>query len=385
MKLPWTLTLLAMLVSITLMATEKERPFSNNINSNVIDSWSSYAEDDLESRVKSIDLPFTPRITGHVKSQIKHYVTNGYRDTERMLGRSLHYFPVFEHYLKKYNLPYELKYLPMVESRLNARAKSLVGASGLWQFIPATGRAYGLTINSTVDERLDPHKSSEAAAKMLSALYEEFQDWSLVLAAYNCGPARVKKAIRLGGCRNFWDINRYLPRETQKYVPRFIAAAYIANYYTYHQIDPVVPSAMKSDVRTFRVHNYMRFKDISYVSGVKISTLAYLNPGFLGGVIPKSKAGHLINLPASAAPAFREFLEERVAKASTSDMNYEVPEGTMKSLHKVRAGENLESLARLCKCNIKEIMLWNNLNDETIVVHQELVLYLPKEALFYRP
>jgi membrane-bound lytic murein transglycosylase D len=384
MKIPWTL--IAIMVGTTLMANKEERPsLDNHFATSFENRWSSTTEEDLEDRIKNIELPFAPRLTSHVKSQIKRYVTNGYRDTERMLGRSVLYFPVFEHYLKQYNLPHELKYLPIIESRLNAKAKSAVGASGLWQFIPATGRAYGLTINDAIDERLNPYAATEAAAKMLAALYEDFGDWSLVLAAYNCGPARVKKAMRLSGGSDFWAVSQYLPKETRNYVPRYIAAAYIANYYTYHKIEPKFSKLMPLDVRTFRVYNYMRFRDIAYVTGVSATTLNYLNPGYMTGVIPVTSEGFLVTLPAEAAPAFRKYLEEKAAAKDKDTMTFTAPQGTLKSLHTVKAGETLASLARLCKCNIKEIMLWNNLRDENIVVNQELVLYLPKEAVFYRP
>lgn len=384
MKIPWTV--IAILVSTSLMAFNNEGSSSGEFSSVMFDeNWESHSEEDLHQRIQNIELPFSARVTPHVKSQIKRYVTNGYRDTERMLGRSFQYFPVFEHYLRLHGLPHELKYLPMIESRLSATAQSGVGASGLWQFIPATGRHYGLKINGTVDERLDAYKSTEAAAKLLSTLYDDFQDWSLVLAAYNCGPARVKKAIRLAGCRNFYDISPYLPKETQRYIPRFIAAAYIANYYNFHQIDPVFPKFKAQELSTIKVHDYTRFQDIAYACGVSASTLHYLNPGFVAGVIPSSQSGYYVNVPASAAPAFRKLLTERALAKGVQGIQFSIPEGTFKSTYMVRAGESLQSLARLCNCNIKEIMFWNNLQNEEVVVNQELVLYLPKETVFYRP
>ena len=184
-----------------------------------------------------------------VKKSIARLLNSGRRETEKFLGKGVLYFPVFDQYLERYQLPEELRFLPVVESRLKPNATSAAGASGLWQFMPATARAYELNVNRKVDERLDPHKSTEAAVSLLADLYEEFGDWGLALAAYNCGPSRVKRAIRKTGCNNFWDIRKYLPRQTQQYIPAFLAAVYVCRNFELHNLEPRFPEGAKSDDR----------------------------------------------------------------------------------------------------------------------------------------
>jgi len=194
---------------------------------------------DRLSRITSSVAP--PRFTSVVKSYINTYTVKKRQHTEAMLGRISIYFPMFEKYLSENNLPVDLKYLSIVESALNPKAVSRSGAVGLWQFMPPTGKENGLKINSTVDERRDPHKSTLAAAKYLKKQYKRYNNWELALAAYNGGPGRVNRAIKRGRSKNFWRIKRYLPKETQNYVPAFIAATYVVNYYPEHNLVPVYP------------------------------------------------------------------------------------------------------------------------------------------------
>ena len=182
-----------------------------------------------------IELPYNQVVRKH----IERYVYRSRTLVEQMLGMSLYYMPIFEQALEKEGLPLELKYLPIVESALDPNATSRVGAAGLWQFMIGTGKGLGLEVNSLVDERRDPYRSSEMAAKYLKNLYQIYNDWSLAIAAYNCGPGNVNKAIhRNGGTGDFWDIYEYLPRETRGYVPAFIAANYAMTYYKQHNISP---------------------------------------------------------------------------------------------------------------------------------------------------
>ncbi len=183
-----------------------------------------------------LDLPIPKRAA--VKRLIWKQLKQGYRSTEATLGRAAVYFPVFEHYLQLYRLPVELKCIPFVESRLLARAQSSAGARGLWQFMDYTARAYNLEVNETTDERLDPLRSTEAAMRLLTDLYDEFENWLLALAAYNCGPGNVRKAIRLAGSRNYWQLEQYLPRQTRHYIPAFFAAVYVVKHYEQHGLQP---------------------------------------------------------------------------------------------------------------------------------------------------
>ena len=221
-----------------------------------------------------------------------------------MLGASNFYTPIFEEALEAYGLPLELKYLPVIESALNPQATSHAGAAGLWQFMVATGKHYGLEVNSLVDERRDPIKSSYAAAQYLRDLYKIFGDWSLVIAAYNCGPENINKAIhRANGEADYWKIYPYLPRETRGYVPAFIAANYVMNYYCEHNICPMrtkLPAKTDTIVVTKDVH----LKQIAEVCGIDIDELRTLNPQYRRDIVNGSNKPSIIRMPATATNTF---------------------------------------------------------------------------------
>ena len=383
MNIPWTSV--AVIVSLCLAVTTKAKALPPSIETNAVTKWSAHTAGDIEQRLKNIELPFEAKYNAQVQSQIKRYVTSGYKDAQLMLGRSVHYFPIFDHYLNLKQLPLELKYLPMVESTLRPYVKSNAGAAGLWQFIPSTGRMYDLRINDYIDERHDPYKSSEAAAEMLGDLYKQFGEWELVLAAYNCGPGKVAKAIRLGGgCKDFWTIKDYLPKETQDYIPRYIAAAYLANYYQVHGLKPVFPNYLSTpETRTFKVHNYITFRDITYVSGISMAVLEYLNPSYKKGFIPKSTSGNYLILPARIAPAFQKLLAEKTGNRALYDQV--APPGTFKTQYVVGAGDQMEGIAQRYQCKVEEIMKWNSLATPEVFVNQELVLLLPRGTYALRP
>lgn len=377
MKLPWTSV--AIVAIATFMATTQLKANPPKLESR----WSAATEGVIKERLEEISLPFDAKYNGHVKDLIKRYLTTGYRDAEAVLGRSVLYFPVFEHYLSIYQLPTELRYLPMVESNLRPDARSEAGAVGLWQFIPSTARHYSLLINGNLDERHDPYKSTEAAVKMLAKLYEQFGDWTLVLAAYNCGPGRVERAIRYAGSTDFWQIQQFLPKETQRYIPAFIAAAYIANFYNLHGLNPKYPSYDMQETRTMVVHDYVRFQDISFVSGVKISTLQQLNPGYIQGIVPQSKTGNYLVLPKKAVLPFRKLMAEKTGKREMYDSV--PPAGKFKTFYVVAPGDDIEKVARLFSCRIDDIMKWNHLGRAEVIVSQELILFLPKNSKQVRP
>ena len=223
-----------------------------------------------------------------VRAFIDKYADGKRKQVAAMLGISDYFFPVFEQTLEKYQLPNELKYLPVVESALIPTARSRVGATGLWQFMLFTGKIYGLEVNSLIDERCDPIKSTDAAARYLKDLYGIFGDWHLAIAAYNCGPGNVNKAIqRSGGKKDYWAIYPYLPSETRGYVPLFIAVNYVMNYYKEHRICPIrTEYPLHTD--TLILSNRMHFDQISSVIGVSKHELAQLNPQYRAGVIPAS-------------------------------------------------------------------------------------------------
>lgn len=247
----------------------------------------------MEMPYNNIVQQFIDRYTGRLRHSVSY-----------MLGASNFYTPIFEEALESYGLPLELKYLPVIESALNPMATSHAGAAGLWQFMVATGKQYGLEVNSLVDERRDPVKSSFAAARYLKDLYNIFGDWSLVIAAYNCGPENINKAIhRAGGEVDYWKIYPYLPRETRGYVPAFIAANYVMNYYCEHNICPM-RTQLPAKTDTIVVNKDVHLKQIAEVCGIDIDELRTLNPQYRRDIVNGSNKPSIIRMPATATNTF---------------------------------------------------------------------------------
>ena len=250
-----------------------------------------------------------------------------------MLGAANFYMPIFEEALDTYQLPLELKYLPIIESALNPKAVSRVGATGLWQFMLSTGKQYGLEINSLVDERRDPVKSSYAAARMLRDLYRIFGDWNLVIAAYNCGPENIKKAIhRANGEKDYWKIYPYLPAETRGYVPAFIAANYIMTYYCEHNICPMT-TYLPAQSDTVVVNKELHLEQIAGVIGTDIDLLRSLNPEFRRDIVPGNSKPYAIRMPISDTGKFIDNQDsifnyrttELLTKRAIVDVNDDLP------------------------------------------------------------
>ena len=247
----------------------------------------------MEMPYNEIVQKFIDRYTGRLRHSVSY-----------MLGASNFYIPIFEEALEVYGLPLELKYLPVIESALNPKATSHAGAAGLWQFMVATGKQYGLEINSLIDERRDPIKSSYAAAHYLKDLYNIFGDWSLVIAAYNCGPENINKAIhRADGQADYWKIYPYLPRETRGYVPAFIAANYVMNYYCEHNICPM-RTTLPAKTDTVVVSKDVHLKQIADVCGIDIEELRTLNPQYRRDIVNGNNKPSVIRLPANATNTF---------------------------------------------------------------------------------
>ena len=247
----------------------------------------------MEMPYNDIVRKFIDRYTGRLRHSVSY-----------MLGASNFYTPIFEEALEAYGLPLELKYLPVIESALNPKATSHAGAAGLWQFMVATGKQYGLEVNSLVDERRDPIKSSYAAAQYLKDLYKIFNDWSLVIAAYNCGPENINKAShRAGGEADYWKIYPYLPRETRGYVPAFIAANYVMNYYCEHNICPM-RTTLPAKTDTIIVSRDVHFKQIADVCGIDIEELRTLNPQYRRDIVNGSNKPSVVRMPATVTNTF---------------------------------------------------------------------------------
>ena len=279
-----------------------------------------------------------------VQKFIDRYSGKLRRSVSYMLGASNFYMPVFEEALEAYNLPLELKYLPVIESALNPTAVSRVGATGLWQFMIGTGKRYGLEVNSLIDERRDPVKASYAAAHYLSDLYKIFDDWSLVIAAYNCGPDKVNKAIhRAKGSADYWNIYPYLPKETRGYVPAFIAANYIMNYYCDHNICPMVTELpLKTD--TVVVNKDLHLEQIAQVLNIDIQHLRNLNPQYRRDIVNGLNKPMTVRLPATLIGSFIDQedsiynfkTDELLLKRSVVEVNQEEPKVSRRSYYSSR-------------------------------------------------
>lgn len=279
-----------------------------------------------------------------VQKFIDRYSGKLRRSVSYMLGAGNFYMPIFEEALEAYNLPLELKYLPVIESALNPTAVSRVGATGLWQFMIGTGKRYGLEVNSLIDERRDPVKSSYAAAHYLSDLYKIFDDWSLVIAAYNCGPDKVNKAIhRAKGSADYWNIYPYLPKETRGYVPAFIAANYIMNYYCDHNICPMVTELpLKTD--TVVVNKDLHLEQIAQVLNINIQHLRNLNPQYRRDIVNGLNKPMTVRLPATLIGSFIDQedsiynfkTDELLLKRSVVEVNQEEPKVSRRSYYSSR-------------------------------------------------
>lgn len=334
---------------------------------------------EIANRLATLQLPVPVQANEQVLSQIQQYISTGKQETEAILGRATVYFPVFEHQLRANGLPESLKYLPLIESALLPAIKSPVGATGMWQFMPSSARQFGLEIANGVDERMDPYRSTQAATKMLESLYNQFGDWSLVLAAYNSGPGKVSMAVRMAGSNDYWKVQEFLPKETQRYVPAFIAAAYISKYYRQHSLQPNTAQALGSDVRVLRVYRRISFGEIARVTGLSLSTIGKLNPAFTQGIVPQSETGYFIALPDEKATLlFREFLNDPEQKALAGSGN------VFRTTYVVSKGDNIEQVAKLFQTTPENLKKWNSLNHDELEARQELVLYLPKSFLLNR-
>lgn len=274
----------------------------------------SPSEEILRSRITQKAGVFDLRITPEVADYIQSFTIRGRRTTSRIIARSQIYFPIIEQYLKVYNLPDELKYITVIESALNPTAQSTVGAMGLWQLMPATARRYGLVINGQIDERKDPHKSTQAALKYLSFLYNLLGDWTLAAAAYNCGGGGVQKAIRQSGASKFWLLKNDLPQQTQHYISRLAGAVYVMNFYHLHNLQPTELDYYMKFTKVATVHSQLSFEQISHAVDIPVSVLKKLNPSYHKAIVPDSTAGNYLILPKMKMEQFLTYYNNVIAK-----------------------------------------------------------------------
>lgn len=349
-----------------------------------------YDEEVVISRIKNLKNDIVPpKYDPVVKSYILTYTERRREAAERIVGRSIMYFPLFEEYLRRQNLPLDLKYLPVVESALDPKAVSRVGATGLWQFMPATARWVGLEISSQVDERSDPNESTKAALIYLNHLYERFDDWELAIAAYNGGGGRVSRAIKRARSKDFWKVRRYLPRETRNYVPAFIAAYYLLHHYEDHALVPEYPDLDLQLTESTKVYGEFTFYEIAQITGLPLDIIEALNPAYMQNRIPASNAGRHLILPTRVMPAFKEFIDAQRPDPNTPRPILSTPVFVTRpakernaeyerTLYVVREGDSMEALARELNCTVYQIRAWNKLSATQLRPGQKLVLYQPR-------
>lgn len=360
--------------------------------------------DRLSKMPTAIEMPYN-QVVGQ---WIRMYL-NRKSMVENMLGLSMYYMPIFERALESRGMPIELKYLPVIESAMNPVAVSPAGAAGLWQFMPSTGRGVGLELSSLVDERLDPIKSSEKAADYLKSLYNMYNDWSLAIAAYNCGPGNVNKALRRAGGRrgnDFWTIYRYLPKETRGYVPAFIAANYVMTYYNKHGISPALARRpLVTD--TVHVNHRVHFQQIAEVLDIPVSEIKLLNPQYRRGEIPGDIRPYSLTLPSRQVLAYimfedsilnhraEDFTRRRIVEPGESasarqddggEKDY-VVETTTKQVttyHTVHKRESLGSIARRYGVSSSDLARWNGLGHGKVKKGQRLKIIQTKKVTVRR-
>ena len=350
---------------------------------------------DRIGRINSVILlPYNNIIRSHI-----HVYTN--RKVDRfqvMLGLQDYYFPMIEDIFDYYGLPVELKYMAVIESALNPNAVSRVGATGLWQFMYSTGRMYGLTINSVVDERRDPVKATHAAARYLKDLYGIYNDWILVIAAYNCGPGNVNKAIRRSDNRkDYWEIYYRLPRETRGYIPQYVAATYAMNYHREHNITPVhidLPLA----VDTIMVSQDIHLEQIAAVLDLSLEEIRAMNPAYRTGLVPGRSKASPITLPVNKLGDFiamadtitgykkEQYLTRVNQTSAPTQSTYSTPDvkGKTKITYVVKNGDNLGFISEWYGVGLSDLRYWNNIYRNTIHIGQKLTVYVdPAKAERY--
>jgi membrane-bound lytic murein transglycosylase D len=361
----------------------------------VIPQFSDSIYKERLSRINSvINLPYNNIIRNHI-----HVYTERRRESlSAILGLSDYYFPIFEDIFDSYGLPAELKYMAVIESALNPNAVSRVGATGMWQFMYSTGRMYGMTINSIVDERRDPVVSAHAAARYIRDMYNIYKDWVLVIAAYNCGPGNVDKAIRRSGNRkDYWEIYYRLPRETRGYIPQYVAATYALNYYREHNIKPLqIDFPLATD--TIIVSKDIHLTQVSDVLGIPMGELLALNTRYRTGLIPGASKPQPLTLPMSKISAYIDldntisrhkadvYLKKNAATVSPVKSVY-LPadiKGKTKIYYTVKDGDNLGFIAEWYRVGLSDLRYWNDLYSNTIRVGQKLALFVePAKADYF--
>ncbi len=339
-------------------------------------------EDVIKDRLSCIKTTINLTYSKEIIRWVKFYLIKNRMTTQQLLEKSSFYFPIFEEALKRHNMPVELKYLPIVESALRPRAVSWAAAAGLWQFIPSTGREYGLKQDWYIDERYDIYKATDAACRYLKFLYNYHGDWQLALAAYNCGPGRVDWAVKkAGGKNNFWKIYKYLPRETRGYVPAFIGVTYVMNYADKHNIyakRPVPP--IPSD--TILVSRFVNLRQFAHQIDVPFGVIQILNAHLKKNAIPNYKRNYPLRFPANKRDVVNQYRGKIIASSRSYSRRglgytagYNNAYGKARKIHRVKPGESLALIALRYGTSVAYLRVWNRLRSNTIFPNQKLVIY----------
>jgi len=358
-----------------------------------------YPDSIYTKRIAKINSVVKLNYNSIIRNHIHVYTIKKRPQFKVMLGLKDYYFPMIEDIFDYYGLPSELKYMAIIESALNPNAVNRrSGATGMWQFMYSTGRSYGLTINSIVDERRDPVKATHAAARYMRDLYDIYKDWILVIAAYNCGPGNVNKAIRRSGNKkDYWQIYYRLPRETRGYIPQFIAAAYAVNYYSDHNIQPI-PVNFSLATDTIMLNSDIHLTQVSEVLGIPHGELRALNPQYRTGLVPGATKPSSLTLPLNHLGDFIDlndtirsykpevYLNKAVLIADPSRSTFVPPDvkGKTKLIYTVKEGDNLGFISEWYRVGLSDLRYWNNISRNLIRIGQQLVVYVdPENAEYY--
>lgn len=347
---------------------------SVRFTSNVPDSVYIRRIKDMNSFIR---LPYNDIVRNHIILYSEKMPTK----IKMIMGLCKYYMPIFEEIFSEYGLPEELKAMAVIESALNPLAVSRAGAKGIWQFMYSTAKHYGLTINSFVDERLDPVASARAAARYLKDSYEMFGDWNLAIASYNCGAGNVNKAIRRSGKSDFWGIYPYLPRETRGYVPAFVGALYTMTYYKEYGIVPEAP-CLPPATDTFRVNKMLHFKQVEACTGLPVQELRNLNPQYSHDIVPGNEREYILRVPYNYVNAFIDAEDSLYNHKADEYFNpvaiKKIKDGGdgQRIVYKVKSGDVLGKIASRHRCTVAQIKRWNNLKSDSIRVGQRLTIYV---------
>ena len=353
---------------------------------------SSVSDSVLQQRLERLNTLIALPYNEAVRNYMILYSEKMPQKMSNIMALSQYYIPIFEEIFSHYGLPDELKYVAIIESALNPNAVSRVGAVGMWQFMIKTAKSYGLEVNSLVDERRDPFKSADAAARYLTDLYNIFGDWNLAVSAYNCGPGNVNKAIRRSGSRNYWDIYRYLPRETRGYVPAFVGSMYAMKYSKDYGLS-AGPMMLPAQVDTFEISRNLHFQQISDLTGVSIDELRGLNPQYVKDIIPGDSKTYILRMPFQYTSSFLAnedsvytykadvYLQPKtITENSSSRSSASGSSSSERIRYKVRKGDTLGEIAMKYHVTVAQLKNWNHLRSSMISIGQTIYIYTKAPA-----